>query len=134
MYAPPQPTTIGHTRPRQPATPDILEQTLANFLAVLADLASTAGETERVGRLLNAAEALGAAEPRPAAVFVAGSPLSEREFDVAQLIARGLTNRQIGQELIISERTVDTHVQNILSKLRLASRAQVAVWVTEAQS
>jgi DNA-binding NarL/FixJ family response regulator len=44
------------------------------------------------------------------------------------LIAQGLTNRQIADELVISERTVDTHVANILRKLRYACRAQVAVW------
>jgi non-specific serine/threonine protein kinase len=52
--------------------------------------------------------------------------LSQRE--VAVLITRGLTNRQIATELFISERTADTHVQNILNKLGFSSRAQVAAW------
>ena len=55
-----------------------------------------------------------------------GLPLTPRECEVAELIARGLTNRQIGTRLFIAERTVDTHVGRILAKLGCASRAQVA--------
>jgi DNA-binding NarL/FixJ family response regulator len=51
-----------------------------------------------------------------------------REREVAILVARGLTNRQIASELVISERTADVHVSNILGKLVLSSRAQVAAW------
>lgn len=55
-------------------------------------------------------------------------PLTPREREVALLVAQGLTNRQIANRLVISERTADTHVANILSKLRFATRSQVAVW------
>jgi predicted ATPase/DNA-binding CsgD family transcriptional regulator len=55
-----------------------------------------------------------------------GLPLTPRECEVAELIARGLTNRQIAARLFIAERTADTHVSNILAKLGCASRAQVA--------
>jgi len=58
-------------------------------------------------------------------------PLTPREREVAVLVARGLTNRQIAEALVISERTADTHVGNILGKLGLATRAQVAVWAVE---
>ena len=51
--------------------------------------------------------------------------------EVAQLVAGGLTNPQIARELVIGERTVDTHVENVLHKLGFSSRAQVAAWVTE---
>jgi predicted ATPase/DNA-binding CsgD family transcriptional regulator len=54
--------------------------------------------------------------------------LSRRERDVAVLVSRGLTNPQIAEALVLSERTVDTHVHNILGKLELSTRAQVAVW------
>jgi non-specific serine/threonine protein kinase len=54
--------------------------------------------------------------------------LTAREGDVARLVARGLTNRQIGEQLVISERTVDRHVENILKKLGYVSRAQIAAW------
>ena len=56
------------------------------------------------------------------------SSLTRREREVALLVARGLTNRQISTELTISERTVDNHVANILKKLGLSSRSQVVAW------
>lgn len=69
----------------------------------------------------------GEAEPprRPA------GELTRREREIAALVARGLTNRQISAELVISEHTVDTHVHKILRKLGFRSRAQIAAWVVE---
>jgi predicted ATPase/DNA-binding CsgD family transcriptional regulator len=61
-------------------------------------------------------------------------PLAKREVEVARLIAEGLTNRQIGSRLFISERTVATHVRNILNKLGFDSRAQVASWMASSGS
>jgi NarL family two-component system response regulator LiaR len=55
-------------------------------------------------------------------------PLSEREVEVLRLVARGSSNQEIGDELFISERTVRTHVGNILSKLHLANRTQAALY------
>jgi DNA-binding NarL/FixJ family response regulator len=66
----------------------------------------------------------------------AGEPmakLTSREREVALLVARGLTNRQISIELGISERTAGNHVARILSKLGLRSRAQIATWAAEHQ-
>jgi DNA-binding NarL/FixJ family response regulator len=54
-----------------------------------------------------------------------------REHEVAIQIALGKTNREIADELIVSERTIETHVSHILSKLGFAARAQVAAWVKE---
>lgn len=54
--------------------------------------------------------------------------LTSREMDVLRLIANGLTNSGIAQELVISENTVKGHVSNILSKLHLADRTQAAVF------
>jgi predicted ATPase/DNA-binding CsgD family transcriptional regulator len=54
--------------------------------------------------------------------------LSRRERDVASGIHRGLSNRAIADELVLSVRTIDTHVQRIFAKLGVASRAQVAAW------
>jgi NarL family two-component system response regulator LiaR len=54
--------------------------------------------------------------------------LTERELEVLKLIANGLTNSQIAEKLVISENTVKGHVSNILSKLHLADRTQVAVY------
>jgi DNA-binding NarL/FixJ family response regulator len=59
------------------------------------------------------------------------APLSLRETEVAALIARGAMNRDIGDRLVISERTVETHVSNIMSKLGLTARTQIAAWAVE---
>ena len=59
--------------------------------------------------------------------------LTRREEEVAVLVARGLTNRQISKELTLSERTVHAHVRKILKKLGLSSRTQVATWVADQQ-
>jgi DNA-binding NarL/FixJ family response regulator len=64
--------------------------------------------------------------PRPAPPKEFGE-LSEREQDVFRLMARGLSNAEIGQELFISETTVKTHVTHILSKLQLRDRVQAVV-------
>ncbi|MCO5184842.1 MAG: response regulator transcription factor [Anaerolineae bacterium] len=55
-------------------------------------------------------------------------PLTEREIEVLQLIARGWSNQQIATHLVISERTVRTHISNILGKLHLANRTQAALY------
>jgi len=48
--------------------------------------------------------------------------------EVLKLLAQGLQNKEIAEELVISERTVSTHVSNILSKLHLANRTQAALY------
>jgi non-specific serine/threonine protein kinase len=50
---------------------------------------------------------------------------------VAALIAQGKSNREIAEVLVVNYRTIEAHVSNILSKLGLTSRAQIAVWATE---
>ena len=60
-----------------------------------------------------------------------GQLLTRREQEVAALIAEGLTNRSIAARLVISQRTAQGHVENILSKLGFTSRTQVAAWVTD---
>jgi len=57
--------------------------------------------------------------------------LSPREREVVMLIAQGLTNRQIADRLVVSERTTHAHVRNILDKLGLSSRTQVATWAIQ---
>ena len=67
---------------------------------------------------------------RSGAGFAPAHPgrLTRREQDVAMLVARGLSNGQIAGELVISARTVETHVQHIMDKLGVGTRAQIAAW------
>jgi NarL family two-component system response regulator LiaR len=55
-------------------------------------------------------------------------PLTEREVEVLRLVAMGRSNREIGDDLVISEATVRTHVSNVLGKLHVASRTQAALY------
>ncbi len=59
--------------------------------------------------------------------------LTHREKEVTVLVAKELTNRQIASQLMLSEHTVATHVRNVLKKLGLRSRTQIAAWFTEQQ-
>jgi DNA-binding NarL/FixJ family response regulator len=76
--------------------------------------------------------ALGEPAPAPAAVpkDTGDGVLGKREAEVALLVADGLSNKEVGARLFISERTVESHVRNILNKLGFNSRAQIAGWVT----
>ena len=68
-------------------------------------------------------------EPRPNQVAVRPEDgLTDREQEVLQLIADGMTNREIADRLVISEKTVKTHVSNILNKLQLDDRTQAAIY------
>lgn len=73
------------------------------------------------------AKALGVTPPARTQAAVT-SPLTAREREIAALVAEGLSNRAIAQALVISPRTVDGHVEHILSKLGFGSRAQIASW------
>jgi non-specific serine/threonine protein kinase len=65
-------------------------------------------------------------EPAPA-----GAVLTAREREVATLLARGLSNRQLAEHLVITTRTVENHLSHILDKLDLSSRTQIATWAME---
>jgi DNA-binding NarL/FixJ family response regulator len=67
----------------------------------------------------------GGARPR------AAGGLTPREREVAVLVARGHTNRQIAARLVVAERTASRHVEHILNKLGVHSRAEVAAWAAQ---
>ncbi|GGL12829.1 ATP-binding protein [Nocardia jinanensis] len=58
-------------------------------------------------------------------------PLTRREQEVATLVSRGLSNREIAGNLVIAQRTAETHVEHILTKLGFTSRVQIAAWIAE---
>jgi predicted ATPase/DNA-binding NarL/FixJ family response regulator len=92
-----------------------LEQAVDEALAWLGEPESSAHPGERPGR----------EDPS------GGAGLSPRELEVAALVARGLSNRQIADELVITSGTANNHVKHILAKLGLESRVQIAAWAIE---
>lgn len=93
-----------------------LEEALAYALAPPSEAGDTAGARIRPSRSLIAQSA---------------SALTPREREVAMLVAGGWTNRQIAAELVISSGTAKRHIENILGKLGLASRAQLPAWAAQ---
>jgi predicted ATPase/DNA-binding CsgD family transcriptional regulator len=67
----------------------------------------------------------------PAVKAASHTELTPRQLEIAQLIAEDLTNRQIADRLFLSERTVETHITNMLNKLGLNSRVQLSRWLAE---
>ena len=57
--------------------------------------------------------------------------LTERELQVAELVAAGMSNRAVAARLVLSPRTIDGHLERILAKLDFTSRTQIAGWVAE---
>ena len=74
---------------------------------------------------------MGGSAPANPSLDATPGPLSERELEVAGLIAQGLSNRDIARRLIIADATAVRHVANILNKLDFRSRAQIAVWAVQ---
>jgi predicted ATPase/DNA-binding CsgD family transcriptional regulator len=113
------------------------ERALAAARAVLGEARFEAEAAEGRAMALDQAIAYGLSDEDAVAPAEAtrghgpGESLTAREREVADLVARGLTNRQIAEELVISKQTADRHVSNILGKLGLASRAQLASWMVE---
>ena len=69
-----------------------------------------------------------------AALKAGPSPLTDRELEVAALVAEGLTNKEVATRLRLSVRTAENHVLNVMNKLGLDNRAQVAAWYTRSRS
>ena len=98
-----------------------------------AELGSSSTPPREAGRAVGRGDRIAAAlglppEPRPSCTQQE-LPLTKREHEVTELIAGGLTNRQIAERLFIAQRTVDTHVGHILAKLGCHNRSQAAVLI-----
>jgi len=131
------------------AAETVRTQAGASLIPILAPLIAQAEESAiaaigaltfevavNAGKRLTRDEAFRLALGEPAEVAAAATAngqgnalLGKRQADVARLVAEGLSNKQIGARLFISERTVDSHVRSILNKLGFNSRAQIAGWV-----
>jgi len=90
-------------------------------------------EISAAGSSLSAEGAVALASGRAEAQRGSTESLSSRELEIAALVTRGLTNREIAGTLAIGTRTVDTHVEHILRKLNLGSRAEIAAWAVDQQ-
>jgi predicted ATPase/DNA-binding CsgD family transcriptional regulator len=115
----------GRLFPAMQAAIDVLAAKTA------AELGSSAAPPREAGRAVGRGDRIAAAlglapEPRPSCARQE-LPLTKREHEVTELIAGGLTNRQIAERLFIAQRTVDTHVGHILAKLGCSNRSQAAV-------
>jgi DNA-binding NarL/FixJ family response regulator len=109
--------------------PQAAERDLTRARALVVELAAGVADEQLAQHLLG--RALGDIG-RPSPSRSASVPLSARELEVARLVAQGLSNREIAERLVISKWTADNHVANILRKLDLARRAQVATWLAAA--
>jgi non-specific serine/threonine protein kinase len=117
-----------------------LEPLLAQARETLsAALAPAALESEtQAGRRMARDEAVAYALDEKKAARPAGPPkatsrmlLSKREVEIAELVAQGLSNKEIATRVFLSERTVETHVSNILDKLGVNSRVEISTWVAQ---
>jgi len=102
----------------------------ADLSAAQAVLDAAAGEAEQLG-MVPFIKRIDQLRSRLPATSAGRSPLSPREVEVAKLVARGMTNKQIGETLFVSERTAENHVQHILVKLGFSNRSQIAAWSRE---
>jgi non-specific serine/threonine protein kinase len=127
-----------------PRDPDFLAEADARISAVRLGTGEEGWEEAwRKGRAMTLEEAVSYAleeeETDPLTTFAPGEPsagqalviLSRREEEVAALVAKGMSNRQIASELFLSESTIENHVSKILRKLELTSRTEIAAWATQ---
>jgi non-specific serine/threonine protein kinase len=80
-----------------------------------------------VGDLADGQDEVGAGGKR-------ASVLTRREQEVATLVARGMTNRQAAEQLLVAPRTIETHLEHIFAKLGVQTRAEVAAWAARKEA
>jgi class 3 adenylate cyclase/DNA-binding CsgD family transcriptional regulator len=107
-------------------TVDSVRQALATFEAL-----GAARYADKARRTLRS---LGVRIPSPRTGRRADQPLSRREMEVATLVAEGLTNAEIAERLVVSVRTIESHLDHVYARLGISSRAALARWVTAGQA
>ena len=90
--------------------------------------AAEIGAGRTLPRAQSLAFALGGPAGTPAPDVAVDQPLSGRELEVVALVAAGLANRAIAEQLFLSPRTVEKHVEHVMDKLGVGSRAEIAAW------
>jgi non-specific serine/threonine protein kinase len=125
--------SVGSIASTLPAVPQLHDESVRAARSALGT--RRFDEAVRKGRAMGMDEAVAYAlgERLTGTIPAAGSSgeLTKRERQVADLIARGFTNKQIAAKLVISQRTAQGHVEHILAKLGFTSRAQIAAWIVE---
>jgi DNA-binding CsgD family transcriptional regulator len=111
--------------PLSPGERGALEPRIQRAQAVLGRASAAAWAA---GQALSLDEAVAYALAALPTTKGAAPVLTRREREVADLVGRGLTSRQIAEELVVTERTVETHLERMYAKLGIHSRAQLATW------
>jgi predicted ATPase/DNA-binding CsgD family transcriptional regulator len=123
---------VGEMRPYQAIDEQCAEQARTALGTEAFDTAFTEGAgfglDETIGYALDEKPTKA---PRVTAHASEPDRLTRREREIATLVARGMSNKEIAATLVISRRTVETHVENILAKLGFTARTQVAPWLAE---
>ncbi len=94
----------------------------------------TLGAARYADRARRALRGLGVRQPSRRTARGAETPLSRREMEVATLVAQGLSNAEIAERLVVSIRTVESHLDHVYTRLGLSSRVALAQWVTNSQA
>jgi DNA-binding CsgD family transcriptional regulator/Flp pilus assembly protein TadD len=122
--------TLGHCYRRQNRRDDA-DQAYAAARAILAQLAANIPDPTLRQRFVEQSNAQFPPPTEKQAAKQSAAGLTAKERQVTLLIGQGKSNKEIAEVMVVSHRTVETHVSNILSKLYLTSRAQIAVWAVE---
>ena len=107
-------------------TKESVPQALAVFEAL--------GAARHADKARKALRSLGVRVPTSRSGRGADQRLSRREMEVAGLVAEGLTNGEIAERLVLSVRTIESHLDHVYSRLGISSRAALASWVTEGRA